>query len=219
MRVFLFVCLMILLVSTISSVGFCDEATSSQASKQTKESKRNQKLLQYLKESHDTEIHESSLYVDFAKKADEEGYGQVASLFRALSEAEQIHASNKAVLIEQLGGTLEPTTHESFLGTTVENIDWALSAEQLEKEAMYEDYAKQARKYRNDKVAQTFEFCMASEPWHVHILNQARNDLEDYTGVNIDFHVCSTCGNTVRSLSFEQCRVCELPKESYLTVR
>ena len=31
-------------------------------------------------------------YVEFAKKADEDGYGQVASLFRAAARAEEIHA-------------------------------------------------------------------------------------------------------------------------------
>src|ERR1019366_4733743 len=42
-------------------------------------------------------------YVAFAKKADDEGYGEVASLFRAAARAEEIHASNHSAVIRKLG--------------------------------------------------------------------------------------------------------------------
>ena len=38
-------------------------------------------------------------YAAFALKADEEGFTQVASLFRAASRAEEIHAANHATVI------------------------------------------------------------------------------------------------------------------------
>ena len=40
------------------------------------------------------ESNANARYLAFAKKADEEGYGQVASLFRAAARAEEIHAAN-----------------------------------------------------------------------------------------------------------------------------
>src|SRR5947209_7262689 len=44
-------------------------------------------------------------YVAFSEKAQAEGFGEVASLFRALAASEQIHASNHAVVIRALGGS------------------------------------------------------------------------------------------------------------------
>ena len=45
----------------------------------------------------------------FAQKADEEGYGEVASTFRAAAKAAEIHANNHAAVIRQLGA--EPVAH------------------------------------------------------------------------------------------------------------
>ncbi len=44
-------------------------------------------------------------YLAFAERADQEGYGEVASLFRAAAKAEEIHAASHAVVIKKMGGT------------------------------------------------------------------------------------------------------------------
>ena len=43
----------------------------------------------------------------FAKKADEEGYPQIASLFRAIAEAEKVHAQNGFAHLDRVGTTEE----------------------------------------------------------------------------------------------------------------
>ncbi|MBU1637965.1 rubrerythrin family protein [bacterium] len=215
MKKLMSLCMISSLLLAVASLTMGEEVSSAQAGS----AQHKLTLLQYLQTANKTEAYESVLYANFAAKADQEGYGQVASLFRALSKAEAIHAANKATLIDQLGGTLEPPQEAFSIGTTTENLDWALNAEQHENEAMYADYAKQARKLKDSQIAKSFEYCLAAEPWHVHILKQARNNIGDYAGVNIDFHVCADCGNTVRSLSFEKCGVCGLPKDSFVAVR
>ena len=55
-------------------------------------------------------------YLAFAKKADKEGYGQVAKLFRAAAEAETIHAHNH---LKELNG----------IKSTRENLEAAISGE------------------------------------------------------------------------------------------
>lgn len=44
-------------------------------------------------------------YLAFAEKADQEGDGAVASLFRAAAAAEAVHGDNHEQVIRQLGGT------------------------------------------------------------------------------------------------------------------
>jgi len=47
-----------------------------------------------LKEAFAGESQANRKYLAFAKKADQEGYSQVAKLFRAAAEAETVHAHN-----------------------------------------------------------------------------------------------------------------------------
>ena len=47
-----------------------------------------------LKEAFAGESQANRKYLAFAKKAEEEGYSQVAELFRAAAEAETVHAHN-----------------------------------------------------------------------------------------------------------------------------
>ena len=59
-------------------------------------------------------------YLAFARKAEEEGFSQVAKLFRAAAEAETIHALN----------------HVSIMGevkSTAENLGTAVSGEHLHR--------------------------------------------------------------------------------------
>ncbi|MBM3700861.1 MAG: rubrerythrin family protein, partial [Actinobacteria bacterium] len=50
------------------------------------------KTLENLKEAFAGESQANRKYLAFAKKADEEGYGQAAKLFRAAADAETVHA-------------------------------------------------------------------------------------------------------------------------------
>ena len=49
---------------------------------------------QYLKEAFAGESQANRKYLAFAEKADQEGYPQVARMFRAAAEAETIHSHN-----------------------------------------------------------------------------------------------------------------------------
>ena len=63
-------------------------------------------------------------YLAFAKKADQEGYGQVAKLFRAAAEAETVHAHAH---LRTLKG----------IGATADNLKEAIAGETHEFKAMY----------------------------------------------------------------------------------
>src|SRR4030066_662598 len=63
-------------------------------------------------------------YLAFAKKADAEGYKQVAKLFRAAAEAETVHALNH---LKELGA----------IKSTKENLEEAIGGETYEFQKMY----------------------------------------------------------------------------------
>ena len=68
-------------------------------------------------------------YAAFAKKAAEEGYARVATLFRAASRAEQIHAASHSKVIAALGAEAKAGIAEPVVGSTAENLAAAKKGE------------------------------------------------------------------------------------------
>src|SRR6266540_2609628 len=62
-------------------------------------------------------------YAACAKKADEEGYLRVGSLFRAVARSEQIHAANHAATLLKMGRSHRPTIEMPRAKTTIENLN------------------------------------------------------------------------------------------------
>ena len=70
-------------------------------------------------------------YLAFAKKAEEEGFPQIAKLFRAVAEAETVHALTH---FKTMGG----------IGSTAENLKVAIAGENYEVNTMYPDFMADA---------------------------------------------------------------------------
>ena len=79
---------------------------------------------QDLKDAFAGESQANRKYLAFAKKADQEGFKQVAKLFRAAAEAETVHAHNH---LRAMGG----------IKSTRENLDEAVNGEVYEFQKMY----------------------------------------------------------------------------------
>src|SRR3569833_2338711 len=78
-----------------------------------------------------------SKYLLFAAKADAEGWHGAASLFRAAARAEEIHASNHARVLKQLGAEAKCQIHPAEVKSTLENLKAALAGERCEIDTMY----------------------------------------------------------------------------------
>jgi rubrerythrin len=183
------------------------------------DSTRAHSTLDNLQTCYYTESYEHRLYSRFADRADSQGYGQVASMFRAISRAEQIHADSKAALIGEMGATPQESSDPITVGTTRENLEFALASETYENNVMYADAIKLAHKEKNQAAAQAFAFATAAEPTHVAMFRQALDDMDGYRGENIDFYVCPVCGTTVRALHGSRCPVCSTPMERFERIR
>lgn len=175
--------------------------------------------LDHLQTAFFTESYESQLYLEFAKKADQEGYGQIASMFRAVARAEQIHAAAKESLIQQLGGAPEKSSEPMDVGTTRENLEFALASETYESGEMYSDAEETARKEKQPDAERAFRLSKAAEPGHVAMFHQALNNLEGYKGENIDFYVCPQCGSTARTQKGAACLADATPRNRFENIR
>ena len=73
----------------------------------------------------------------YAVQAQGEGLHGAASLFRATSRAEQVHANNHARVIRHMGGEARAELRDPHVGSTVENLRTALADQRFETDYLY----------------------------------------------------------------------------------
>jgi rubrerythrin len=142
-------------------------------------------------------------YLAFAKQADQEGYKQVAKLFRAAAEAETVHAHAH---LKTLGG----------VGKTMDNLKTAIAGETHEFKKMYPDFIAEARKEGNKAAERSFNYANDVEKIHAGLYEKALENLGK--NENVDYYVCSVCGMTVEKEAPEKCPVCGAAKKAFFKV-
>ncbi len=158
---------------------------------------------QDLQEAFAGESQANRTYLAFAKKADAEGYTQVAKLFRAAAEAETVHALNH---LKELGG----------IKSTKENLEAAVSGETHEFQNMYPRMIGNAKAEGRKAALRSFDLANQVEKIHAALYQKALENL----GKNeqADYYVCQVCGNTVEGEPPDKCPVCGALKKMFRKV-
>jgi len=142
-------------------------------------------------------------YLAFAKKAEDEGFKQVAKLFRAAAEAETVHAHAH---LRVMGG----------VRSTKENVQAAIGGETHEFTKMYPQMIDEAKKEGNKQALQSFEFANKVEKIHAELYQKALNNLGKNEAV--DYYVCQVCGNTVEKAAPDKCPICGAAKSMFIKI-
>jgi rubrerythrin len=146
-------------------------------------------------------------YLAFAKKADADGYPQVARLFRAAAEAETIHAHAH---FNVLGGVSD----------TADNLVAAVEGEGYEFREMYPDFLSEAEAEGNDAAARSFRFALAVEEIHHGLYKKALEAVKGGSDLPaVPIYVCPVCGNTFDGDLPDKCPVCKVPKVKFFEVK
>jgi rubrerythrin len=157
-----------------------------------------------LKDAFAGESQANRKYLAFAQKADEEGFGQAAKLFRAAASAETIHAHNH---LKVMGG----------INSTKENIREAIEGETHEYTKMYPEMIMKAEKERDSQAAvRSFDLANKVESIHASLYQKAL----DHLGNNepVDYYVCRICGNTVENSAPDKCHICSAPGSMFVKI-
>ena len=145
-------------------------------------------------------------YLFFAQRADEEGFKQVARLFRAAADAETVHARNH---FRVLGG----------VKTTKENLGAAVGGEHYEFTKMYPEFIKQSETDGDKAAKNSFDLANRVEQIHHKLFGVALQDVEKgVKAAEKNIFVCQYCGNTVEGEAPDKCPVCGMPKKMFKQV-
>ncbi|HLZ42176.1 MAG TPA: rubrerythrin family protein [Candidatus Sulfotelmatobacter sp.] len=177
------------------------------------------KTLDNLQTAYDGESNAHARYLAFAEKADQEQYGEIASLFRAAARAESIHAANHAAVIRQLGGTAEAKIETPSVKSTRENLEAAIKGESYERDAMYPEFLKEARAEKNREAVRTLNLAQMAEAEHARLYTDALNNLERLKNSKAKkYFVCRVCGFTSAKPEFSKCPSCFSHKDKFESV-
>ncbi|MDD3520767.1 MAG: rubrerythrin family protein [Actinomycetota bacterium] len=163
-----------------------------------------EKSLANLQEAFAGESQANRKYLAFAKKADSEGYKQVAKLFRAAAEAETIHAHAH---LAAMGGIKD----------TVENLKEAIGGETHEFQNMYPQMIKDAEAEGEKTAERSFSHANFVEEVHANLYKSYLENIDSLR--EEDIWVCPVCGMTFIGKADDKCPVCATPKEKYILIK
>ena len=156
-----------------------------------------------LQEAFSGESKANRRYLFFAEKAEKEGYPQVARLFRAVAEAETIHARNHLNAMDAIGSTRD-------------NLLAAVIGEHQEFTSMYPNFIGKAEEEKNERAKRTFNLANEVEKIHHDYFEAAMEAVKEKKQPEDNTYcVCQVCGNTVTGEPPEKCPVCGAPATAF----
>jgi rubrerythrin len=148
-----------------------------------------------LKEAFSGESQANQKYRAFAKKAEQEGFSNVARLFRTTAEAERIHA----------GGHLKSLGE---IGSTAENLKAAIGGETHEYTSMYPPMVEQAEAEAH-RAKLMFGYAVKAEAVHADLYRRALEAVEQNKDITeARFYLCPVCGYIEFGVPPERCPIC-----------
>jgi rubrerythrin len=155
-----------------------------------------------LKEAFAGESQANQKYNAFAKKAEKEGFANIAKLFRTTAEAERIHAEGHLKALE-------------LIASTAENLQAAIDGETFEYTKMYPPMVEMATA-DGHKAKTMFRFAVEAEEVHARIYTKALEAVKKGVDLNVsDFHLCPICGFIELGEAPEKCPVCGALKKVF----
>jgi rubrerythrin len=145
-------------------------------------------------------------YLAFAKRAEADGFTQIARLFRAVAAAETVHA-------------LAHFRVAGHVGDTVANLQAAIEGEHHEFSAMYPEFIATAAAEGRKGAQASFEKANAVEQVHHGLYNEALKAAQAGSDLPMaDIHVCEVCGHTVIGSAPDVCPVCGARREKFARI-
>ncbi len=162
----------------------------------------------------------SAKYAAYAKKAEAEGYHEIALLFKAASRAELIHANNHTAVLEEAGQRIPPFTPSFTVKSTKENLDDAIASEGYESTTMYPEFLKNANAAGNQLSLMSLNYAYKTEKKHKPLYEKALLALQNNTVKTLpkSYLICQTCGNTYESTSPKRCGISMTSADKFITI-
>lgn len=135
-------------------------------------------------------------YLAFAARADKDGFPNVARLYRAIAEAETVHA-------------LKHFEIAGHVNATAENLAASKAGEEHEFTEMYPEFIAQAEAEGHKAALRTFEYANAAEEVHGALFERMLALVQAGSDHAADaVSLCPVCGWVGTGQAPEKCPIC-----------
>jgi len=142
-------------------------------------------------------------YLIFSDIAEKEGFSNISRLFKAISFAEQVHATNH---LRNLG----------YINKTVENLQTGIDGETFEIEEMYPVYNNTANLQKEKGAELSTHYALEAEKIHAELYKMAKKSAQENKDIEIkDIYICPVCGYTHIGDPPDKCPVCGVSKDRF----
>lgn len=160
---------------------------------------------QNLKDAFAGESQANRKYLAFARKAAQDGFPNVARLFRTTAEAETIHAQAH---LEALGA----------VGSTAENLAAAIGGETYEYSTMYPPMLKQAIEDKH-RARRMFGYALKAEAVHAKLYQMALEAVKQGKDLSESrVYLCPVCGQVELGEAPDRCPICGALQDEFVQV-
>jgi len=131
----------------------------------------------------------------FAQRAEEDELPEIAKLFRAVAQAERIHASRN---LELLGDVV--------IRDTEDNLETSFAREEMAAEVYYPQFIREAEQEDHRRAAISFAQARDVEEMHAALYKRALQHL--LSDIAPAYWVCNICGYISEGEVPERCPIC-----------
>lgn len=141
----------------------------------------------------------------YAERAEEEDVPQIAQLFRAIAEAEKVHATRQLNMVKDI-----------LVKDTDTNLKKSFKREKSVTEITYPAFIQDAEEDGEKTASLAFSQARDAESYHMKLYDRAIYHLiKDEINA---YHVCQVCGYITDKSLPDQCPVCGVAKEQFKTI-
>jgi rubrerythrin len=129
----------------------------------------------------------------YAQKAEDEGYTQMARLFRVISFSEEIHGARALRVLKEIK-------------STEENLAASFESEKKVAEVAYDQFVKLAEEEGNKEASLLFSQSKDVEETHAKLYKEAMAHFMEERETS--YYVCKVCGYVADGVLPDECPVC-----------
>lgn len=182
--------------------------------------KLREQTIKNLKDAITGEMTASAKYAAYSKKAKEEGFLKIATLFEATSNSEKIHANNHIAVLEQLGAKADDVQPKFEVKSTKENLNDAIAGESYEMTTMYPGFIKTSDEGKVNLASVSFNYAYKTEMKHKVMYETALSSLNNGKEGTLasEYYICPTCGNTYDTQVPGRCGISMTAKDRFIKI-
>ena len=168
------------------------------------------------------EILGNKTLLSFAERADEEGFPQVAKIFRAAAVGESIHSHN---FLRAMGGgkivkgNINVSNPDGSVKSTRKNLKVAIRGEKMAHGNVYPSFIEIGKLEENHEAEKAFQWASEVEKIHEQLFEEALNCVKN--GMDIDekeIYLCPVCGYISERSIPTKCPVCGVPNKKFVEI-